>query len=293
MRVFSGANRTGCFDEAQFTVSVNSISGINEIGPNNQTICDASEIQMLNSSQPAPTGSGTITYQWEIRPAATGNWDPIDGAISETLTPTVSGSSSAYRRQVNSTLNGVKCSVYSNIVTVTISTSTLTAQIDSDRPSHTVCASDIGDITFTATEDTGAASYRFYINGEEVQNSPSRTYSHTISSFTSNATVTLRVYNNLGCFDEDQLIVKLNSLTAGVISGTTTVCANSSETVVLSNVTSGTINGSSAINGDYQWQYSDDNNNWSDIIINGNNASFNVPTAVSYTHLTLPTKRIV
>ena len=45
----------------------------------------------------------------------------------------------------------------------------------------------------------------------------------------------------------------------------------------MSNVTSGTINGSSAINGDYQWQYSDDNNNWSDIIINGNNASFNVP----------------
>ena len=122
MIVYSGANRTGCFDEAQFTVSVNSISGINEIGPNDQTVCDASEIQMLNSSQPAPTGSGTITYQWEIRPAATGNWDPIDGAISETLTPTVSGSSSAYRRQVNSTLNGVKCSVYSNIVTVTIST---------------------------------------------------------------------------------------------------------------------------------------------------------------------------
>ena len=77
---------------------------------------------MLNSSQPVPTGSGTITYQWEIRPAATGNWGQIDGATSETLTPTVSGSSSAYRRQVNSTLNGVKCSIYSNIVTVTTNT---------------------------------------------------------------------------------------------------------------------------------------------------------------------------
>ena len=45
--VYSGANRTGCFDEAQFTVSVNSISGINEIGPNDQTVCDASEILSL------------------------------------------------------------------------------------------------------------------------------------------------------------------------------------------------------------------------------------------------------
>ena len=203
---------------------------------------------MLNSSQPVPTGSGTITYQWEIRPAATGNWGQIDGATSETLTPTVSGSSSAYRRQVNSTLNGVKCSIYSNIVTVTTNTSTVSAQIDSDMPSHTVCASDTGEITFTASEDTGAVLYNFYINGELVQsNAASKTYSHSISSFTGNATVTLRVINNLGCFDEDQLIVKLNSLSPGVISGTSTVCENSSEIMVLSNVTSGTINGVTAL----------------------------------------------
>ena len=279
VRVYSGANRTGCFDEAQFTVSINSISGVNEIGPNTQTVCDITEIQMLSSAQPAPTGSGPISYQWEIRPVATGNWAPIDGATSETLTPTLSGVSSAFRRQVISTLNGVNCTVYSNIVTVTTSTSTVSAQIDSDMPSHTVCASDTGDITFTATEDPSAALYVFYINGEQVQSdAASRTYSHSISSFTGNATVTLRVINNLGCFDEDQLIVKLNSLSPGVISGTTTVCENSSDIIVLSNVTSGTINGLTASNGDYQWQYSDDNNNWSDIIINGNNATFNVPT---------------
>ena len=169
------------------TVSINSISGVNEIGPNTQTVCDITEIQMLSSAQPAPTGSGPISYQWEIRPIATGNWGTIDGATSETLTPTVSGSSSAYRRQVNSTLNGVKCSVYSNIVTVTVSTSTLTAQIDSDMPSHTVCASDTGEITFTATEDSSAVLYKFFINGEEVQsNATSKTYSHSISSFTGN-----------------------------------------------------------------------------------------------------------
>ena len=175
-----------------------------------QTVCDITEIQMLSSAQPVPTGSGPISYQWEIRPVATGNWASIDGATSETLTPTLSGSSSAYRREVISTLNGVNCTVYSNIVTVTTSTSTVSAQIDSDMPSHTVCASDTGDITFTASEDPSAALYVFYINGEQVQSdAASRTYSHSISSFTGNATVTLRVINNLGCFDEDQLIVKL------------------------------------------------------------------------------------
>ena len=84
------------------TVSINSISGVNEIGPNTQTVCDITEIQMLSSAQPAPTGSGPISYQWEIRPVATGNWGTIDGATSETLTPTVSGSSSAYKRKVTS-----------------------------------------------------------------------------------------------------------------------------------------------------------------------------------------------
>ena len=54
-----------------------------------QTVCDITEIQMLSSAQPAPTGSGPISYQWEIRPVATGNWAPIDGATSEILTPTV------------------------------------------------------------------------------------------------------------------------------------------------------------------------------------------------------------
>ena len=72
-------------------------------------------------------------------------------------------------------------------------------------------------------------------------------------------------------------------MSPGVISGTTTVCENSSEIIVLSNVTSGTINGLTASNGDYQWQYSDDNNNWSDIIINGNNATFN-----GYTFKSIP-----
>ena len=70
-------------------------------------------------------------------------------------------------------------------------------------------------ILLTATEDPSAALYVFYINGEQVQSdAASRTYS-SISSFTGNATVTLRVINNLGCFDEDQLIVKLNSLSPG------------------------------------------------------------------------------
>ena len=128
-----------------------------------------------------------------------------------------------------------------NIVTVTTSTSTVSAQIDSDMPSHTVCASDTGDITFI-TEDPSAALYVFYINGEQVQNMPSEPIP-TAYQASGNATVTLRVINNLGCFDEDQLIVKLNSLSPGVISGTTTVCENSSDIIVLSNVTSGTING--------------------------------------------------
>ena len=68
VRAYAGAGRTGCFDEAEFSININTVSGTNEIGPNIQNVCRVSDIQMLNSLQ-TPTGSGTITYKWEIRPA--------------------------------------------------------------------------------------------------------------------------------------------------------------------------------------------------------------------------------
>ena len=64
-----------------------------------------------------PTSNGTsTTFEWEIRPLG-GAWGEILGATSASHTPTVLGNESAYRRAFISTLNGVECKSYSNIVT--------------------------------------------------------------------------------------------------------------------------------------------------------------------------------
>ena len=150
VRAYAGAGRTGCYDESEFTININTVSGTNQIGPNIQSVCRLSDIQQINSLQ-TPTGSGTITYRWEIRPATTGNWSEIAGAESATLTPTLDGSSSAYRRSFRSNLNGEICNSYSNVVTVTLAAGTIpSAVLDSNMPSHTVCQSDTGDIIFEA-----------------------------------------------------------------------------------------------------------------------------------------------
>ena len=73
---------------------------------------------MLSSAQPAPTGDGQESLSM-------GNQDQlmmvigiIDGASSETLTPTALVHPLLSNKRVISTLNGVNCSVYSNIVTL-------------------------------------------------------------------------------------------------------------------------------------------------------------------------------
>ena len=278
VRAYAGAGRTGCFDEADFTITLNTVSGTNQIGPNVQNICRVSDIQMINSLQ-TPTGSGTITYRWEIRPAATGNWSEIVGADAATLTPTLDGISSAYRRSFRSDLNGQICNLYSNVVTVTLNAGTIpTAVLDSNMPSHTVCQSDTGQIIFEADADANATRFDFYFNGNLVQSDAAdRTFDRAILGIIHNDRVTVRVYNASGCYDEDELFVQVNALYAGTVSGSTSVCENSPDIVLLTNVDAGRINGVAAVNGDYQWQYSTDDTNWSDIIVNGNNATYAVP----------------
>ena len=54
-----------------------------------------------------------------------------------------------------------------------------------------------------------------------------------------------RAYNASGCYDEDEIFVQVNSLEPGSISvsGTTIVCENSSDVVIINSTASGTING--------------------------------------------------
>ncbi|MBT6128129.1 MAG: hypothetical protein HOH47_05990, partial [Flavobacteriaceae bacterium] len=277
VRTFAGNNRDGCFDDTTVTISVNAITGTNEIGPATQNLCPGESPSMINSLQ-LPSSSGTVSYTWEIRPASTGVWGTILGETSATLTPTLDGNSSAYRRTYISTLNEVPCSIYSNIVTITLDSNTAaSATLTSNKPSHTICATETGTIEFTAANDAAASRYEFYVNGTlEQTDATSRTFEVARADLSNGTTVTLRVYNNssLGCYDEDEVIVRINDIDSGTISGTQSVCSDSTNPIILSSLTAGSINGVAPVNGQYQWQYSTDNINWTNIILNGNNASY-------------------
>ena len=113
-------------------------------------------------------------------------------------------------------------------------------------PSHTVCQSDTGDIIFEADPDGNATRFDFYYNGSLVQSDAAdRTYNRPILGIIHNDRVTLRAYNASGCYDEDEIFVQVNSLEPGSISvsGTTIVCENSSDVVIINSTASGTING--------------------------------------------------
>ncbi|MDA8763762.1 hypothetical protein N9M92_06020, partial [Flavobacteriaceae bacterium] len=280
VRTFAGNNRDGCFDDTSVTISVNTISGTNEIGPATQNLCPGESPGMINSLQ-LPSTSGTVSYSWEIRPASAGVWGTILGETSATLTPTLDGNSSAYRRAFISTLNGVQCQIYSNVVTITLDSNTsATATLTSNKPSHTICATDTGTIEFTAANDAAATLYEFYINGAlEQSDATSRTFEVARADLSDGTIVTLRVYNNssLGCYDDDEVIVRINDIQSGTISGTQSVCSDSTNPIILSSSTAGSINGVAAVNGQYQWQFSTDNINWTNIILNGNNATYVVP----------------
>ena len=222
-------------------------------------------------------------------------WGEILGATSASHTPTVLGNGSAYRRAFISTLNGVECKSGSNIVTVTIDTSTpTTAILNSDKLSHTICSTETGTILFTADPDPSASRYEFYVGGILEQSSNvSRTFELPRLSIVDGLSVSVRVYNGspLDCYDEDEVTVRINDLQAGTITGTQSVCQTSTNTILLNTLSSGTINGVPAVNGDYQWQHSTDNSNWTDIALNANNASYIIP--FNSTHPTRYYRRLV
>ena len=87
------------------------------------------------------------------------------------------------------------------------------------------------------------------------------------------------------------MTVRINDVQAGTITGTQSVCQTSTNTILLNTLSSGSINGAPAVNGDYQWQYSTDNSNWSDIALNANNASYIIP--FNSTHPTRYYRRLV
>ena len=213
----------------------------------------------------------TVSYQWQSRTGANPFVD-IPGAISLTYDPSALVTTTAYRRLVYSTFNGVQCpsnvaSAASNIVTVTVdSNAAPTVSFTSGLVNNVLC--DGGAVTFDASGTTGATSYQYFINGL------SQGATTTVASFTATAgtisngdVVRVVAYSSSSssCTSEGTITMLVNEQivanTINTASSSQTICSGDTPTALFaSNVT-----GTPTDNVTYQWQSRQGTNSFADI----------------------------
>ena len=109
----------------------------------------------------------SVTYQWQSRTGVNPFVD-IPGATSLTYDPSALVTTTAYRRLVYSTYNGVRvssnvASAASNIVTVTVDPNAAPTVGTSGYANDTMCDGDT--VVFDASGTTGANFFEFFVNG--------------------------------------------------------------------------------------------------------------------------------
>ncbi|MGY8968702.1 MAG: beta strand repeat-containing protein, partial [Flavobacteriales bacterium] len=268
--VYPQLNGVGCPSSASLIATVNSITGSNRIG-GTTTVCAGGDPDLLTSLATPTSATGSITYQWQSRAVGGvfSDISPLDRGL--TYDPPIPTSTTGYMRLAQSTINGVTCSIPSNVVTITLDatpllTGTLTSTLSSQ--SETICFGSQDNITF-GVGVAGTPTIVFYVNDSAVQTGTSKTYTVSQSIFTNGNVVKSRVINAGGCFTEDTLNISVNQMTAGSILGSQAVCAGDAPLMLTSSV-SGTIFGVTIVSpgtGSYQWEDSVDNINWLPILL--------------------------
>jgi hypothetical protein len=233
------------------TVTVNNLTA-GSISAN-QTICDGGDPVAFTSV--AATGDGTISYQWQVNTnIATPNWTIIGGATMATFDAGVLNADAQYRRVVTGTLNGVPCTLISNVVTVTVNNMTA-GSIAGDA---TICSGgDPAAFTSVAATGDGTITYQWQLNTNLVTPSWSNISGATSATYDAgvlNADAQYRriatsTQNSVACTATSNVVtVTVNNLTAGSITGDATICDGADPAAF----TSVAATGDGAIT--YQWQ---------------------------------------
>ncbi|MGC6501413.1 MAG: hypothetical protein ACON47_01650, partial [Flavobacteriaceae bacterium] len=164
-------NTTGggtCSDTSMLTIYINEFdfSTASNTITGSQSICFSLAPNQL-SDVDSPTATGSVTISWESRISGTTSWSSIPSANSINYTPTSVVSTTEYRRILTSDLNGKLCESYSNVVTITVISSSVSLVLrDSGGATaldnNLICDGDT--IVLDASGSTNVASYQFYQN---------------------------------------------------------------------------------------------------------------------------------
>ena len=176
------------------------------------------------------------------------------------------------------------CITNSSTQSITVAVSSIpSAGLSASASDGLFCSGDA--VNFTAT---GGASYAWYINGSLQFGA---TFSTLTRSLSNNDTVTVRVFNASGCYDEESLsfnemVLDNNGLILLQNASDSNICSGQAPTgLILGDGSGGSLVASSTFGTiSYQWQLST-NNGSNYFNINGENAANYQPAGISTTTL--------
>ena len=189
-----------------------------------QTICNGGDPAAFSESA-ASTGSGTLTYEWK---QSTDSYAATLGTSETYNVPSGLTATTTYRRITTSTLNGVPCSANSNDLVVTVSVVTggtiAAAQTicSGGNPAaftESVASSGPGTLTYDWKYDTD--SYSSTLGTSSTYDAPSG-----LTATTTYRRITTSTSGGVSCTaNSNDIIVTVNSVTAGTIASSQTICS--------------------------------------------------------------------
>jgi gliding motility-associated-like protein len=219
-----------------------------------QTICNGDDPVPFTAGT-AATGSGTLTYQWQIASAAGGPWNDIPGATGTTYDPPAQTSDKWFRRVVTSTFNSVLCNAISNVLKVTINN----VNAGTIGNNQTICSGSAPAPLTAVVAATGGGVLSYQWQNANSATGPfgnitgATSASYAPPALTADKWYQLIVTSTLNgktCSDTTNIIkITVNSVTASVISASQTICSGSAPAGFIE-TTAATGTGTLS----YQWQ---------------------------------------
>jgi large repetitive protein len=158
-KVISTLNTIACTETSNaVAVTLNSVTPGSVLGT--QTICSGGDPAAFTLDTIA-NGTGTISYQWQSSTDGTA-YSNISSATGATYDAPALSQDMWYRRITTSTLNGVPCSDYSNVLTITLTTPPTITQ--EPLTTQTLCAGATAQALTVVAGSSATYTYQWYSN---------------------------------------------------------------------------------------------------------------------------------
>jgi gliding motility-associated-like protein len=265
----------GCVGATQMvTININTI--VPGIISSDQTICAGGNPANLTGT--APSGIGTLSYQWQSSSSPNGPWTNIPGATLANYDPPVTSTTIYYQRIVNYLSNGVTCQGISNVVSIIVNS---IASGSISAPQILCQGSDPSALSIVNSPNgSGTLSYQWFsgsgVNGPWLPIGGQNTTSYDPPIINTNTyyqlTTTTTLNGNTCSAATSPILITIVTLTPGSIATNQTICIGGDPTAFTS--VAATANNGASIS--YQWQSSLDNVTWNNII-GANAATYDPP----------------